>query len=194
MGDRVTSIGGVDVLDIAGVKFSIAACRARGDTEVEVCCEAGAVEELPDRPAQEPGKGGRRGSWAAGAPPGKEATSATTSAAAAEAHLANLVRLAKKGDAAAQNDLAVAYHRGGGAAGRDDGEAVRWWAKAARQGHTVAMVSLGTANYTGRGVGASGLPDYDEAVRLWQVSSAAVLLADMLAGVGGMAGRGFGWR
>lgn len=45
----------------------------------------------------------------------------------------------------AQFELGNRYHKGINEASQDDGEAVRWWRKAARQGHAAAENSLGIA-------------------------------------------------
>jgi hypothetical protein len=60
-------------------------------------------------------------------------------------------RLALADVALAQHFLGWQYHKGIGTA-QDDGEAVRWWRKAARQGVVESQQGLGWAYANGRGV------------------------------------------
>lgn len=71
---------------------------------------------------------------------------------------------AVKGDAQAQCELGIdfAYVKNG--VSQDDGEAVRWYHKAAEQGYAQAQGLLGLCYYTGRGVSR----DYSQAVVLFQ--------------------------
>jgi TPR repeat protein len=67
-------------------------------------------------------------------------------------HFKSLKVLAKKGDANAQNTLAVYYNFGIGGVGKDAKEAVKWFRKAAEQGLDAAQINLGSAYETGEGV------------------------------------------
>jgi TPR repeat protein len=67
---------------------------------------------------------------------------------------------AEKGDAAAQNQLALMYDLGQGTA-QNHGEAVKWLEKAAQQGNAAAELSLGLHYQNGDGVA----QDYAEAVK-----------------------------
>jgi TPR repeat protein len=60
--------------------------------------------------------------------------------------LAELTRLAKLGDADAQNNLADMYADGKGVI-RNDKTALKWYTKAAEQGHAEAQFSLGFMNW-----------------------------------------------
>ena len=51
------------------------------------------------------------------------------------------------------------YANGHGVA-RDDGEAVRWYAKAAEQGHALAQFNLGGMYNSGRGVARDAIRSY----------------------------------
>jgi TPR repeat protein len=59
--------------------------------------------------------------------------------------------MAEKGDAAAQNALALRYAIGDGVK-LSEFEAVRWFTKAAEQGNVSAQSKLGSLYYSGRGV------------------------------------------
>ena len=62
----------------------------------------------------------------------------------------NLKTLAEKGDAEAQNNLGSHYF---GSSSREDKKtAIKWWRKAAEQGHLDAHFNLGTAYVAGSGV------------------------------------------
>ena len=64
--------------------------------------------------------------------------------------LAELTELAEKGDAEAQNNLGSHYF---GSSSREDKKtAIKWWRKAAEQGHLDAHFNLGTAYVAGSGV------------------------------------------
>lgn len=63
----------------------------------------------------------------------------------------NLRLMAEKGDAAAQNALALRYAVGDGVK-LNEVEAVRWFTKAAEQGNVGAQSKLGSLYYSGRGV------------------------------------------
>lgn len=62
-----------------------------------------------------------------------------------------LLQAAEKGDAAAENSVAVRYATGLGVK-LSETEAVRWFIKAAEQGYVPAQSKLGTFYYGGRGV------------------------------------------
>ena len=68
--------------------------------------------------------------------------------------------LAKQGDASAQFNLGLMYHKGLGVK-QDDVEAVKWYRKAAKQGYADAQANLGSSYLAGRGV----REDYAEAVK-----------------------------
>jgi uncharacterized protein len=58
---------------------------------------------------------------------------------------------AEKGDAGAQFNLGVMYHKGDGVP-RDDAEAAKWYRKAAEQGNAAAECYLGLAYAYGEGL------------------------------------------
>src|SRR5258705_511592 len=58
---------------------------------------------------------------------------------------------AEKGDAPAQYNLAILFDNGRGVT-KDEGEAVKWYRKAADQGFARAQASLGLGYYLGDGV------------------------------------------
>ena len=60
-------------------------------------------------------------------------------------------KAAVQGDASAQNNLGLIYHKGRGVE-RDDAEAVKWFSKAAEQGHATAQFNLGIMYDNGLGV------------------------------------------
>jgi TPR repeat protein len=60
-------------------------------------------------------------------------------------------RLAEQGEATAQYNLGVMYHKGQGVQ-QDDVGAVKWWLKAAERGHVKAQFFLGVACDNGYGV------------------------------------------
>jgi hypothetical protein len=62
-----------------------------------------------------------------------------------------LKQMAEKGDAAAENALGLRYARGEGVE-PNEGEAVRWFIKAAEQGNVLSQSKLGTFYFSGRGV------------------------------------------
>ena len=68
--------------------------------------------------------------------------------------------LAEQGDALAQFNLGLLYHKGRGVA-QDDVQARKWYAKAAAQGLAKAQFSLGTLYFNGEG----GAKDYQQALR-----------------------------
>lgn len=86
--------------------------------------------------------------------------------------------LAKKGDPAAQFNLAKLYRMGQGVA-QDDKEAVKWYRRAAEQDFEWAQGSLGVMYERGRGVP----QDYQEAVK-WYRRAADNDLATAQAGLG----------
>jgi GAF domain/Sel1 repeat/PilZ domain len=65
--------------------------------------------------------------------------------------LEELRKLAEKGDAEAQWDMASLYHSGTGVP-QDDAQAVHWFLRAAEQGHVNAQSALGAYYWAGRGV------------------------------------------
>ena len=93
---------------------------------------------------------------------------------------------AKQGNAQAQYNLGVMYHRGLGVP-QDYREAVRWFRKAAEQGSADAQNNLG-AMY-GNGLGVS--QDHREAVR-WYSKAAEQGSADAQGNLGVMYGNGKG--
>jgi len=67
--------------------------------------------------------------------------------------------LAEQGDALAQFNLGILYHKGRGVP-QDDAQARKWYAKAAAQGLVKAQFSLGTLYFNGEG----GSKDYQQAL------------------------------
>ncbi len=65
--------------------------------------------------------------------------------------LADLRKLADRGDADAQWQIGVRYHNGEGVP-HDDAQAMRWFQRAAEQGHVTAQATLGAYYWAGRGV------------------------------------------
>jgi hypothetical protein len=65
--------------------------------------------------------------------------------------LADLQRLAARGDAEAQWQMGVRYHNGEDVP-HDDTQAVQWFLRAAEQGHVTAQSTLGAYYWAGRGV------------------------------------------
>src|SRR5215470_55860 len=78
-----------------------------------------------------------------------------------------LKKRAASGNAGAQNDLGVMYHKGLGVP-RNDAEAARLYKLAADQGHTKGQANLGLLHYFGDGVPRN----YEEAVRLFRLAAA----------------------
>ena len=78
-----------------------------------------------------------------------------------------LLPLAKKGNARAQNALGLMYHRGGASVVRNDREAVRWFRKAAAQGDAEGQFHLGLMYCEGMGVAR----DVRQAIR-WYLKAA----------------------
>ncbi|MBQ7503255.1 sel1 repeat family protein [bacterium] len=76
------------------------------------------------------------------------------------------LRLAEQGDAEAQKNLAVRYHKGDGVP-RDLTEAVKWYRKAAEQGNADAQNLLGWCYQFGESVP----QDYGEAVKWYRQSA-----------------------
>ena len=68
--------------------------------------------------------------------------------------------LAEQGDALAQYQVGMLYHKGRGVP-QDDRQARKWYAKAAAQGQPKAQFSLGTLYFNGEG----GSKDYQQALR-----------------------------
>ena len=77
--------------------------------------------------------------------------------------LRELLPLAEKGDASAQNNLGIMYEEGQGVA-QNYAEAVRWYRKAADQGHPLGQNSLGFMYEKGFGVA----QNYSEAMRWYR--------------------------
>ena len=77
--------------------------------------------------------------------------------------LETLRKKAEAGDAAAQNNLGVAYHNGEGVP-KDYAEAMKWCRKAAEQGYASAQNNLGVRYDNGEGVP----EDYAEAVKWYR--------------------------
>ena len=59
--------------------------------------------------------------------------------------------MAERGDAVAENALGLRYATGDGVK-LDEGEAVRWFTKAAEQGYVPSQSKLGSIYFSGRGV------------------------------------------
>lgn len=74
--------------------------------------------------------------------------------------------LAEQGNALAQYNLGVLYHKGRGVP-QDDVQARKWYAKAAAQGQAKAQFSLGTLYFNGEG----GVKDYREALRWFRLAA-----------------------
>ena len=77
-----------------------------------------------------------------------------------------LLPLAKKGNAAAQFNIAVMYAKGLGVT-KNDVEAVKWYQKAAEQGDADAQANLGLMYEKGRGV----KQDYKKAMKWYRASA-----------------------
>ena len=65
--------------------------------------------------------------------------------------LADLRKLADRGDAEAQFQMGVRYHNGEEVP-QDDAQAIQWFQRAAEQGHVDAQSHLGAYYWAGRGV------------------------------------------
>ncbi len=76
-----------------------------------------------------------------------------------------VLALAKKGDAAAQNEVGGWYYRGRHVKQNYE-EALQWWAKSAEQGNIQAIGNMGLCYQTGHGIA----PDSLKATRLYQRS------------------------
>ncbi|OKY98565.1 MAG: hypothetical protein BHV67_05455 [Bacteroidales bacterium 43_36] len=68
----------------------------------------------------------------------------------------NVLALAKKGDAVAQNEVGGWYYRGRHVKQNYE-EALQWWAKSAKQGNNAAIGNMGLCYQMGRGVAADSL-------------------------------------
>ena len=77
----------------------------------------------------------------------------------------NVLALAKKGDAVAQNEVGGWYYRGRHVKQNYE-EALQWWAKSAEQGNVQAIGNMGLCYQTGHGIAADSL----KATRLYQRS------------------------
>ena len=80
-----------------------------------------------------------------------------------EVALRELLPLAEKGNAEAQNRLGVMYSNGWGVQ-QDNSEALKWYRKAAEQGHAVAQTNLGDSYYLGKFVP----QDYKKALKWYR--------------------------
>lgn len=74
--------------------------------------------------------------------------------------------LADQGDAQAQYQVGMLYHKGRGVP-QDDVQARKWYGKAAAQGQTKAQFSLGTLYFNGEG----GRKDYQQALRWFRLAA-----------------------
>ena len=74
--------------------------------------------------------------------------------------------LAEQGDALAQYQVGMLYHKGRGVP-QDDRQARKWYAKAAAQGQPKAQFSLGTLYFNGEG----GSKDYQQALRWFRLAA-----------------------
>ena len=78
--------------------------------------------------------------------------------------ITTLINKANTGDASAQNELGICYAKGKGVT-EDLNEAIKWYRKAAEQGHAEAQNKVGNYYFDGKG----GLPqDYVEAVKWYK--------------------------
>ena len=78
--------------------------------------------------------------------------------------ITTLINKANTGDASAQNELGICYAKGKGVT-EDLNEAIKWYRKAAEQGHAEAQNKVGNYYFDGKG----GLPqDYVEAVKWYR--------------------------
>lgn len=77
----------------------------------------------------------------------------------------NILVLAKKGDAKAQNEVGGWYYRGRHVKQNYE-EALQWWSKSAKQGNVEAIGNMGLCYQTGHGIEADSL----KAVQLYQRS------------------------
>ena len=69
----------------------------------------------------------------------------------------NIMALAKRGDAKAQNEVGLWYYEGRHQLGRDYKEALQWWSRSAEQGNPQAIGNMGLCYETGHGVPADSL-------------------------------------
>ena len=75
----------------------------------------------------------------------------------------NVLALAKKGDAVAQNEVGGWYYRGRHVKQNYE-EALQWWAKSAKQGNVQAIGNMGLCYQTGHGIAQDSL----RAIQLYQ--------------------------
>lgn len=68
----------------------------------------------------------------------------------------NILSLAKKGDASAQNEVGGWYYRGRHVKQNYE-EALQWWSKSAKQGNVQAIGNMGLCYQTGHGIAADSL-------------------------------------
>lgn len=77
----------------------------------------------------------------------------------------NVLALAKKGDAVAQNEVGGWYYRGRHVKQNYE-EALQWWTKSAKQGNVQAMGNMGLCYQTGHGIAQDSI----RATQLYQKS------------------------
>ncbi|KAG0042455.1 hypothetical protein BGZ83_000448, partial [Gryganskiella cystojenkinii] len=80
--------------------------------------------------------------------------------------LDQLLKTADQGDAKAQLNIGVLYHKGEGVP-QDDSKAMEWYSKAANQGDDNAQFNIGTMYYNGNGV-----PQDDHKAMEWYLKAA----------------------
>ena len=102
-----------------------------------------------------------------------------------EERLARLKEEAEQGDADAQNGLAWSYARGNGVP-QDDAEAIKWWRKAAEQGHVTAQFMLEMY------LSGSNIPQDDAEEVKWWRKFAKQGYAEAQVGLGWMYNQGTG--
>jgi hypothetical protein len=161
IGDKISSVGGVDVASITELTSALRKFKDRGADEVIISC----TKRVRRRRASDAGP------VRAGMKPPSQQDS-----------LVQLKMKAEAGDSNAQFELGTSFHLGRDVP-CDETEAVKWWRLASLQGEVEAQSSLGTAYYTGSGLGGTTRlnrrkgspaqqPDYDEAIRLWTAAAA----------------------
>lgn len=126
-------------------------------------------------------------SWAARADAGQfeDASAAYERGDYATAHRL-ITPLAEQGNAKAQYNLGVMYHKGEGVP-QDYNETMKWFRMAAVQGYAMAQYNLGSMYHKGEGVA----QDYAETMK-WYRRAAEQGLADAQYFLGAMYGRGQG--
>ncbi len=83
-------------------------------------------------------------------------TSAQQTLEGATDSLKNVLALAKKGDAVAQNEVGSWYYRGRHVKQNYE-EALQWWSKSAKQGNILAIGNMGLCYQTGHGIAADSV-------------------------------------